>query len=203
MVGVVNMCQSVMRAKVQYRDGIFLIALMLLMVLSACRSDPEKAAQVYDVIQDGKTYTVDQTNHTITEDGDVYRFSVSNNGNCVDFEVTYPDGSTYWWTESETAGAGGWSDDYDPNRYAAGDVLWDVLNLENQGNPQRSGGPIVLGIILILFGVVYAAFPRAMWFLSYGWHFKNAEPSDLALGIGRAGGVLAAVAGIICLLVFV
>ncbi|HIR50701.1 MAG TPA: hypothetical protein IAA53_05370 [Candidatus Avoscillospira avicola] len=62
-----------------------------------------------------------------------------------------------------------------------------------------SGKYVAPGLLLILLGVVNAAFPRAMWYLSYGWRFKNAEPSDAALLVGRAGGAVVAVAGVICL----
>lgn len=57
---------------------------------------------------------------------------------------------------------------------------------------------ILFGLILIVIGVVNAAWPEVGWHLSEGWKFKDAEPSDTALFLGRLGGIVAIVAGIIC-----
>ena len=146
-----------------------LFALMSLAMLTACGS--EKATQPYDVTYNGKTYTV----------------------------VTYPDGSIYWWQEDQYGGMGGWNYGYDPERYVSGETLWEVLELDHSVERSASGKYVAPGLLLILLGVVNAAFPRAMWYLSYGWRFKNAEPSDTALFVGRAGGAVVAVAGVICL----
>ena len=174
----------------------FLLA-MALLFLTACGS--EENSQVYDVEHNGKVFTVDQVNQTITADGHIYSFEVSGGGNHVQFNITYPDGSTYWWSQGEGFGHGGWSDDYDPNRYVAGDVLWDVLSLDRQADGNDSGKYIGLGLLLILLGAVNVAGPRSMWYLSYGWRYKNAEPSDMALFAERTGGVIAIISGVICL----
>ena len=73
-------------------------------------------SQVYDVEHNGKIFTVDQANQTIASEGHIYSFEVSGNGGNVKFKVTYPDGSTYWWSQGGNVGYGGWSDDYDPGR---------------------------------------------------------------------------------------
>ncbi len=58
-----------------------------------------------------------------------------------------------------------------------------------------------LGILLIVLGAVNTFAPHAGWYLSYGWRFKDAEPSDLALSVGRVGGIIGIVIGIACLIV--
>lgn len=176
-----------------------LFALMSLAVLTACGS--EKASLPYDVTYNGKTYTVDQAQQTITVDGEVCHYEISSRGSSVSFDVTYPDGSTYWWQEDQHGGMGGWGEGYDPERYASGEELWKVLNLDSRVDAGASGKYAALGLILILLGVVNAIFPRAMWYLSYGWRYKHAEPSDAALLVGRSGGVVMAVVGVICLFV--
>ena len=49
-------------------------------------------------------------------------------------------------------------------------------------------------------GIFNAAAPRAAWYLSYGWRYKDAEPSDAALVVARLGGAAAITAGVILLL---
>lgn len=174
-----------------------LFALMSLAMLTACGS--EKVTQPYDVTYNGKTYTVDQVQQTITVDGEVCHYEIESRGSIVNFHVTYPDGSIYWWQEDQYGGMGGWNYGYDPERYVSGETLWEVLELDHSVERSASGKYVAPGLLLILLGVVNAAFPRAMWYLSYGWRFKNAEPSDAALLVGRAGGAVVAVAGVICL----
>lgn len=58
----------------------------------------------------------------------------------------------------------------------------------------------VFGLIMVTLGILKTAFPRFFWTLEYGWRYKNAEPSDLALILGRAVGVLMILFGLYCLL---
>lgn len=187
------------KAKMRFMPGILLLLAMLFVFLTACES--KETPQVYTVERDGKVYTVDAKAQTISVDGYVCRFEVSSSGTHVDFEVTYPDGSTYWWSEEAYGGGGGWSDDYDPEKYVAGDVLWDVLRLDEQTTPTDSDKYIILGLILLLLGVIHVAIPYKMWYVSYGWRYKDAEPSDMALLAERAGGIIAIIVGVICLFI--
>ena len=174
---------------------------VLLSALALCGCQNKEDPDHYDVAYDGKTYTVDQEQGTITCDGVVYRFEVSGSGgNSVDLDITYPDGSRYYWTKDGSFGHGGWSDDYDPEAsgYVPGEVLWEVLSLESAGQ-ERSGPSPVLAVLLLALGAFPAISPRKAWMLGYGWHFKNAEPSELALTVDRAVGVLLIFAGFICL----
>ena len=181
------------------RFCLWVAALLLVFTLCGCQS--KESPDPYDVAYNGKTYTVDQDQGTIACDGVVYRFAVSGGGgNSVELEVTYPDGSRYYWTKDGSFGHGGWSDDYDPEAsgYVPGDVLWEVLALESAGQ-ERSGPSPILAVFLLALGAFPAISPRRAWMLGYGWHFKDAEPSDLALTVNRAVGVLLILAGIICL----
>lgn len=175
----------------------FLILCMALCVLflSACGKDSGDP-NVYDVEYGGKTYTVDQNNRTIAFDGHVCQFEVSGSGSTMRFKVTYPNGATY----SGSGWAGSHSDDYDPDRYVSGDTLWDVLE---QGRPgeQKNSGHWFIGLLLVGFGILEAAYPQVSWYLSHGWRYKNAEPSDLVLGLGRVTGIIMIIAGIICFFV--
>lgn len=176
-----------------------LCAALCLLLLTGCgknAGDPN----VYNVEYGGKTYTVDQNEQTISVDGYTCRFEITGSGSATDVTITYPDGSSWWHHWSGNSGHGGMSADYDESRYISGYTLWNVLE---QGAPrtQRGSTHAVLGFLLILFGVFEAGWPKVSWYLSHGWRYKNAEPSELALGLGRAAGILMIVIGIICFFV--
>lgn len=79
--------------------------------------------------------------------------------------------------------------------------MWEVLTSDDQNQGSHSGQYFLIGIILILTGAIHIAAPRGMWYISYGWRYKNAEPSDMALFVERAGGIFAIIIGVICLFV--
>ncbi|MBD7970585.1 DUF6199 family natural product biosynthesis protein [Paenibacillus gallinarum] len=55
----------------------------------------------------------------------------------------------------------------------------------------------VVGCLFIIVGLVAAISPYSAWYLSVGWKFKDAEPSDLALGVERIVGIVLVIAGFI------
>lgn len=66
--------------------------------------------------------------------------------------------------------------------------------------PDRSSENNSTGIFLIVVGVFNAAFPKATWYIGEGWKFKKAEPSEQALEMSRAAGIVAIIVGVIMLL---
>lgn len=172
------------------KRGILLCLLALLLLLTACGGE---TSSVYE--QDG--YTVDLESRTITYEEDVYTYTVSGSGAGSEIRITYPNGATYYWTWNGNFGHGGWSDDYDPVRYTDGDTLMELLNFEPE--PEKSGPSPLLAILLLAAGIFNLVSPRAAWYLSYGWRFKNAEPSDAALVLGRLSGGLAILIGLFLL----
>jgi hypothetical protein len=54
-------------------------------------------------------------------------------------------------------------------------------------------------LMFLLIGVLNIVFPRAAWFMKYGWQYKNAEPSQMAIISARIGGIIAVVIGIFIL----
>lgn len=175
-----------------------LTMLCLLWTLAACgaeKSDPN----VYDVDYAGKTYTVNQNEYTISVDGYTCQFEVTGGASSTQVKFLYPDGSFWWQAWSGSSGYGGMSEDYDESRYISGYTLWNVLE---QGVPQTRGSAHGgLGILLVLFGVLEAVFPQVSWYLGHGWRYKNAEPSELAIGLGRFAGAAMIVIGVICFFV--
>ena len=175
------------------RRGLFAL-LAVLLLLCACSSNESGTRQVEC---GGRTYAVDTEAGTITCDGQVYRYE----GGGTSVEFIYPDGSTFWWRQPGNMGHGGWSADYDPEAggYVSGDTLLDVLQ-ELAPPKAKDGGQFLAGVVLLLVGAVNAIAPAAVWALSYGWRFKNAEPSDAALVIYRFSGIVACVFGAILVL---
>lgn len=77
---------------------------------------------------------------------------------------------------------------------------WERLHPE-WVNPPTPWSPwqFLGGLAVIGLGVAEAWHPRFFWYLSDGRKFRNAEPSDLALGLGRLGGVITIVIGLVIL----
>lgn len=179
------------------RRSLWCLLALLLALLCACSAgEPEERSVKYM----GTTYAIDTETETITSGGLAYRYQIR--GDRVEF--TYPDGSTYYWQQQGNIGSGGWSEDYDPQAggYAPGETLWHVLELQGLLEQESGvdGGWMLLGLLLVGIGGVNVAVPASMWYLSYGWRYRNAEPSDAALVVQRLSGVAACVVGIVLIL---
>ena len=165
-----------------------MLCLLAALLLTACGG--QERSSVYE--KNG--YTVDQEHCNIVHGEDVYTYEISGDGSSI--QITYPNGATYHWTWSGNMGYGGWSDDYDPERYADGDTLIDLVNFQP---PRESSGDPLLGLLALAVGVFNLVSPRTAWYLNYGWRFRDAEPSDAALVLGRVGGGIAVFLGLLLL----
>lgn len=171
-----------------------LICLLLTFTVCACRSQPSVyMAQIY-----GTDYTFDTDSGTITDGVNTYNYFFTGTEDDFSFEIQYPDGSSFWFKQSGASGYGGWSEDYDPDKYADGQRLLDVILL-NAPKP-ADFGQLLPFIILLIAGICNTAAPYYMWQLGYGWRFKDAQPSDIALWVTRAGGILAIAVSVIAML---
>lgn len=163
------------------------ILLLALLLLCGCRR--EEPVTVYE--KNG--YTVDTAAQTITRGGDVITYTPATNG----IQFTYPDGSSYTWNADYLTGTT--SVDFDFDKWPDAWELMDVLDYD-PGRSSNSGESPVLGFFAMVLGILQAIFPRAFWYVSHGWKYKDAEPSDMALFLGRAGGVLVALVGLFTML---
>ncbi|MFA9381067.1 MAG: hypothetical protein ACERKO_08405, partial [Acetanaerobacterium sp.] len=79
----------------------------------------------------------------------------------------------------------------------------DVLAAAIKQHASEGRAPEMLFPALLLMGVGLwqAVTPKTAWYLSYGWRFKNAEPSDAALGAGRVVGIGMIILGLILIFV--
>ena len=167
---------------------LLLMSIVMMISVCACSSDVDTT---YTVTKNGTDYVVDAENCTIFDDENVYQYTFSKSSSGYNVKITYPDGSFYSYNKeisgSISTGSGSWSDDYDEERYIDGQILCDLL-IDHEPKDSKSVNPVLI-LVLIGVGIFFLAFPRAAWFLEYGWRYKDVEPSDVALGFQRAGGV--------------
>lgn len=176
-----------------------ILGIWLLFSLCSCVATDTSASSTYTVNKNGIDFIVDPDNRTISDGKHTYQYDLTVGSGNYSIDITYPDGSTFWWsTQSSggtTTGFGGWSDDYDEGRYVDGHTLCDVIK---ERVPQPAGNSnIFLVLVLLAVGLFNAIWPRAAWYLEYGWRYKNAEPSDLVLGLNRFGGIIVIIVAVI------
>ena len=152
---------------------------------------------MYTATKNNIDYVVDTENKTISDGHHTYQYDFSGNSSNYSITIKYPNGATYWWNKSGYTGHGGWSDNYDEKRYVDGDILTEVV-LEKAPREQKSGQGFA-ALLVAAVGVFNIMSPQTAWYLEYGWRFKNAEPSDLALGFNRVGGLIAVIVAVILL----
>ena len=166
--------------------AIFALILAAAMLLAGCKKEPLPA--VYTVYSYGAPYTIDTQSRTISDGTYTYGYEYAASGSSVSF--TYPDGNVY-------------SADYDYNSgYTDPLSLCYALASPRETERAASSGsnhPFV-ALLLCGVGIFNLAAPKASWYLSYGWRFKDAEPSDAAITLSRIGGGIAVVIGVIMLI---
>ena len=178
---------------------ILLALLAMLFCLSAC-SDDSESTYTYSSFYNSKEIllTVDPLNGTMTDGKDIYHYTITD-GTHID--ITYPNGATYWSTHKPSNGTihivSGWSDDYDRHRYIDGSVLEDALEQQLESHSSSIG--IGWCLLLLGSGLFSLLYPELSWFLSYGWRYKNTEPSKLALISARVSGAVIILLAVILL----
>lgn len=187
--------------------SVFALLLAAVMLLAGCKKEPLPA--VYTVYSYGAPYTIDTEGRTISDGTYTYGYEYAASGSSVSF--TYPNGNVYsaGIQSANSSGAGGLSAgsvsaDYDYNSgYTDPLSLCYALASPRETERAASSGsnhPFV-ALLLCGVGIFNLAAPKASWYLSYGWRFKDAEPSDAYMAIARIGGAIALVIGIIMLIV--
>ena len=176
-----------------------MFCLAALLALSMCACSSAGDTSTYTVGE----YVVDRVNCTISDGMYTYQYTFSGDASGYSIDITYPDGSTYWWhRQMDNSGtgssSGGWSDDYDEGRYVSGDTLREILVAgAPRASKERSPGMTLFGIVMLVGGLFNTISPQTAWYLSDGWKFKDAEPSDAALGLTRVGGAACILIGAI------
>lgn len=164
-----------------------LLGLALALTLCACSDS-------YTEIKNGVSYFVDPDAKTISDGTHTYRYTLSGDTDNYSIRITYPNGATYSWQVSGVFGHGGWSSDYDPELYADGGILCEVL--EAAVPDKHAMGRSAVAVILLILGFINVRSPRTTWHWSHGWRYKDAEPSDAALTANQVAGVFAILAAL-------
>lgn len=176
------------------RVRLWLMAFAAMILLTACSSQ-----KTYDINYNNVSYTVDAQVQTISDGTNLYSYEIIRNPSGYSLNITYPDGAVYWSEVTQgqdtSSAVGGWNNLPAGENYTSSNDLTSIL--EATVLPQASSHNIVLIVLLIIIGLLCIIFPRAFWYLERGWHFKDAEPSDLSLVINRCIGVLALIIAIV------
>lgn len=154
--------------------------IMMVLVLMSCTQRNIYIQGKYDAV-------VDTIEHTILVNEVLYYYQ--DDGDTI--SVTYPNGAVY---SSHTAGGvtvGGWSGEPYDEQYISCESLIELLDSRPQ-LPKYLFWRIAMAII----GIAMIAFPYPFWWLSYGWIFRNAEPSGIVLMVYRAIGAAVFVFGV-------
>ena len=133
----------------------------------------------------------------VQTDKGIYSFVWNQKG---ELKITYPDQTQFTYRKN---GGGISSIDFDPESkgYISGIAMaWGIESAIEAAQSKKDGGYALPGILLLALGAWNAFAPRSAWYFSYGWRFRNAEPSDVALAVQTIGGVILLLVGGICLL---
>lgn len=172
----------------------YILFILISVLLAGCMvADPDSP---YEVEKYNMLFTVDPVNGTVFDGTHIYEYEI--NGNTT--TITYPNGATYWWTQDGTHGTGGWDNGYSHVGfpYVSGSTLVSVLDGEQPDNKPSKN--FLVTLLLGAVGIWYTVSPYSAWYMSYGWRYKDAEPSTAALVMGRVSGVLLLILSVMLLL---
>ena len=142
---------------------------------------------------DGHALVVDFQAGTITGEGEVYSFAIQGDS----IRIDYPNGVYFVRTGSATAGYGPLDQPFSTAGYLSEDTLFKALEGGDTEGGWRPGSYAPLAVLLLPLGIFSLAKPERAWYVSWGWRYKNAEPSDGALLAQQLEGVVLVVIGIV------
>lgn len=168
--------------------ALILLFIMLFSMLSGCSNSRT-------VTYNNREYTLNTAEKTVTDGTNTYRYELDGTESHPSVKIIYPDGSSYYSVKQGNAYISGNSDDYGNYGYTEGGILCDIVF---EGTAEKTDAKvIILSLVLIAIGVISIIAPRKMWYLNYGWRFKNAEPSDVAIVLNRVCGAVLVVIGLV------
>ena len=186
------------------------LVLILVLLLGGCQR-----SRVCDVTVDGVTLTVDLNKHVICHGSEEYTYLSMGIGTSNSMSgyvcFTYPNNATYeqHYTQNgsqETLQKVVRSDDYDPDRYVPGEILFQALRLAEKqlANVKPINiRELIAGIVLLITGLPNALFPEACWYIRHffvSWMYQNPDPTEEALRYVRGEGIVIAAIGLILIL---
>lgn len=72
-----------------------------------------------------------------------------------------------------------------------------VENKNNEEKEESFGVILGLSTVAIVIGLLHLLIPEGMWYIEWGWRFKEAEPSNAALIVNRTVGAILVAIGVI------
>jgi len=187
---------------------ILLVMLLCCFPLCSCGSQSNTIPPLYKVTDSGRDYTLDTEKkelyylevaypYQVTKGNTPGTGTISISINHIRFSNTYSKMSM-----GITSGLSSVSNDatIDEQMFAMDliDVIYEAY-LSEDGfyyADYKAPGTSLAGWLLLGLGLFNLLAPRAVWFTSYGWRFKNAEPSDASLTFGRVSGAILGIIGI-------
>lgn len=170
------------------------MCLLLVFPMIACTGSKQQDTKTISL--DDIIYTVDQQQGTIWDGQDTYHYAADSSG----ITITYPDDETYTWKKVNGFGAGTCSPGFDAAKFRDPFLLLDVIENASSAGALPKPGHIGIGVFLLLVGIFHTGWPYRAWYLSRGWMYKDAEPSDVASVIFRISGIVAIIMGVLLLL---
>ena len=148
--------------------------------------------------QDGKGY--------LEAENGTYRFSIY----ADQVKITYPNGESY--TMEKAGGGRALENSYDEAAIMAAGYLpisplgWSIFDAQHElykaYNPAITHGDYIWkGTLIAVLGVFTLLFRKQLWWLAHGWHYANAEPSNLSLVVYGIIGILMMIGGFITMAV--
>lgn len=165
----------------------------VLFLLSACGIKEE-----YTFNESNGIYTVNTSSQTINHWEFTYKYEVSGNS----YTIIYPDHSYYsavYDSRQSSDYSFTNSPDYKEKKYEPAGPVIELLRKIYEPEPVPIQN-IIFAIIFAAVGLCSIIFPGAVLFLSHGWYFKKAQPSDLAIFLTRLSGGVFLIAAVICIL---
>ena len=191
---------------------LFPLLLLAALLLTACGGTT--APEPYTEMINDVTYFVDPANQVITVNG--WDFSYTQSQDKISIE--YPNGAVYTEVRHDyndyvsTVIRSGWDNMGDPqispegNEYAnCHDLIYVVPEYEEKVSDDPYAFKLdikmlFLAIISLVMGIYGVSQPEQIWKCRFGWHFKNAEPSEMSLGLIVFGGIILIITGVISLI---
>lgn len=178
---------------------LFLLCLLLLISLFGCGDKQPADNKVKLIHKDGVEYAIDMESCTIQDGSYIYSYVANSSGTTIN----YPNGESYTWKESNGIGIGSTSANFDYDSYVDPWILMDVIDeayADEVVTVKTSHKNAGYGVLLLIVGIGYTVWSDKVWFLNWGWRYKNAEPSDLSIGLYKVGGIAAIIAGAIMII---
>ncbi len=179
------------------RKRLLVLLLCSAMCLSLLCSCSEKQTS-YSETRNGVTYVIDTEANTVSNGTHIYAFTASGKADDYSITVSYPNGASY----TANKHIGSWDGLID-TQYTSGETLVEVIKsaVFDESGVSMPPAKVVAIVFLIGLGVLNILKPQIFWFLSWGWRYRDAEPSDVALVVGRVSGVIGVMVAIALLFV--